>query len=113
MSTELELLRRAAALMRREAENAQYAPGRWAVDVAGPLASTAWLGPSHDALTATVRQAAHVHSFGNPAVALAVADWLDTCVGIWAGDAQHMMKVATTHGALEVALAYLGEVRDD
>jgi hypothetical protein len=43
------------------ARNATHATiNRWAVDVAGPVASLAWLGPSHDVFTSNWMQAAHI-----------------------------------------------------
>lgn len=112
MSTEVELLRRAAALMRESAQANE--PGPWVAEI--DERGNAWINLPWCAhawgMHGFPDEARHVASFASPVVALAVADWLDTCAGIWAGDAQHMMKVATTHGALEVARAYLGEVRD-
>jgi hypothetical protein len=43
------------------AKNATHATiNRWAVDVAGPVASLAWLGPSHDVFTSNWMQAAFI-----------------------------------------------------
>lgn len=50
--------------------------------------------------------------FPDEAVALAVADWLDTCANVLAGDAAWAVKHTATHGAVEVARAYLGEDTD-
>lgn len=60
--------RRAQRLSNREldrrlavAKNATHATiNRWAVDVAGPVASLAWLGPSHDVFTSNWMQAAFI-----------------------------------------------------
>ena len=106
---EVELLRRAAALMRQRAGGADYIDGRWMVDVAGPVASTSWLGPSHDALTATWRQAEHVASW-HPAVALAVAGWLDNIAD--RGEADGTTGRLDEPHATGVARLYLGEVTD-
>lgn len=98
-----EVLREAAHRIRLGVEMAQLRPGRWSVDVAGPLASTGWLGPSHDVLTATWRQAQHVSAFGSPAVALAVAAWLDDVAE---------NGTSRISFALAVARAYLGTEPD-
>lgn len=99
------LLTNAAAKMRADAGDAAYSGPRWRVDVAGPLASTKWLGPSHDALTATWRQAAFVAAW-SPALACLVAAWLDDM-------ARGAPRENATHDelphAIAVARAYLGD----
>ena len=62
--------------------------GVWRVDVAGPVASTQWLGPSHDALTATWPQAAMVEAF-SPEFARLLAMWMRTEAKGNFGDEDH------------------------
>lgn len=113
--SDVDTIRLAAALMRQRAEAARYDGDRWAVDVAGPLAMTAWLGPSHDVLTATWPQAAHVEAISRPPFALAIADWLDTAAE---REAEHRKRTEhhayadpaegdEAYAALLVARAYL------
>jgi hypothetical protein len=53
------------------------------VDVAGPLASTTWLGETHDVLTATWKQVAWVALVRPDRVADPIADLLDDAVDQW------------------------------
>lgn len=107
-TTHAGTLRQAAQLMRAKAEAATYVPGRWAVDVAGPVANTSWLGRSHDVLTGTWKQASHVAAW-SPAVALAVADWLDLEASMVEKRGDNSPEGHTFH-ALAVARAYIEAV---
>lgn len=98
--TPTETLRAAASKLRALARHATYRDGRWMVDVAGPAASTSWLGPSHDVLTATWRQAAWVDT-AKPALAEPLAIWLNR-------EAKDV-RPRTGQSALAVARIILGE----
>ncbi len=70
-----EELREAAALMRSRAEKAAAQSGpEWTCRV--QVAGYAWLEPAHIGLHGYQSTAEHIASW-HPAVALAVADWLD------------------------------------
>lgn len=98
-----ELLREAAALMRARAELASPSP--WKAD--GEDIS---LGPDPYNLAAITcsrnveADAEHIASW-HPAVALAVADWLDDAVAVWAALLPYRERERLT--ALAVARAYL------
>lgn len=100
-----ETLRRAAALMRERAEAAtKGVPGGLGVAIKwSGLRSLAGRG-------LTANEAEHLATWSDPAVALAVADWLDECADIKANpDVNAVLKIALTDRALKVAAAYLGE----
>lgn len=123
-----ELLRRAAALMRERAEAATGGGFGWHVtDLAGGnevwanrdaagwdafmVASTATrLNPNPG--ERGYADAAHIASW-HPAVALAVANWLDAVADLAPPDPHHADEECETceqvAAALEVARAYLGE----
>lgn len=109
-----ETLRRAAALMRERTEKLPPSPwypveiGRavatsreWVVDSPSRLVAGN-LGLSRDPVAEPMAE--HIASW-HPAVALAVADWLDYA----ASYAQAGVAPSYTHYALAVARAYLGE----
>jgi hypothetical protein len=75
------------------ADDAEHVKGRWIVDVAILGNAIDWLGPSHDALTATWPQAAliAVHS---PQQARLQAKLLRTMTASIAGDDDHTWCVA-------------------
>lgn len=75
MSSVRDRLTGAADRLDRLAAAAEYREGRWLVDVAGPVADTGWLGPTHDVLTAIWPQAELVNVF-SPALARILAGWL-------------------------------------
>jgi hypothetical protein len=60
INADVDVLTRAADRLEATANAAHYIEGRWYMDVAGPVASLDWLGPSHDVLTATWQQAEFV-----------------------------------------------------
>jgi len=111
-----ETLRRAASLMRERAEGAT--PGPWTCygdhlvwpSEQGPAANDpilAMVGEAHE------DSAEHIASW-HPAVALAVADWLDAVAEAWPiSEPDYGLSVraeAVGHRqALAVARAYLGE----
>lgn len=115
-----ELLREAAALMRRNAETAE--PGRWKLwgmsvmadprgtsDVADAIDVAACHTPSTAERLLHTGNARHIASW-HPVVALAVADWLD-----WEADESERFQAQTLaprqmvpRRALAVARAYLG-----
>ena len=104
-----ETLRRAASLMRERAEAAT--PTEWDWCLTGPFFVVAENDPRGDeAFVASVpskADAAHIASW-QPAVAIAVADWLDLMA--YALNARLFLDdSAETHAALTVARAYLGE----
>lgn len=118
-----DLLREAAALMRQRAEAATPGPWerRWGFPayVSGP-------GPTvtiNDLTGDTeIEDAEHIASW-HPAVALAVADWLDAAYADW-HHSEHSLSAASVRAmsggqnlpdgmALAVARAYLGRSADD
>lgn len=127
-----ETLRKAAALMRERAEAATAGPwierqehGRdftdegWSYVAVSSLplsirsdrqwpdvAATAW--PGEDGLDEAVENSTHIASW-HPAVALAVADWLDELAGYWEDSARFGIEASARHPALTVARTYLGE----
>lgn len=112
-----QVLREAAALMRKRAEAAQPATskGGWIVDRGNPFANAneVFSGPesrnSHDVATATDNETAEHIASWHPDVALAVADWLDAMAPVAQIEIDQRWGhgIATT-GALTVARAYLG-----
>lgn len=109
MNGEVDLLRRAAALMRERATKARtgdHVPGDfWMHDLM-------WRSKRYD-VTAVDEgtviaenldrwTAEHIAGFG-PAVALAVADWLDAAAD------DDRPRTPVDHAALAVAAAYMGE----
>lgn len=100
-----ELLREAAALMRERAEAAT--PGPWEYKASG------WRigGPSRDSrvgLGSLPENAQHIASW-HPAVAVAVADWLDKMAIVAATEtAPVAVRLAFIDEAVKVARAYLG-----
>jgi hypothetical protein len=101
-----ETLRRAAALMRERAEAAFVTPSPWGLaNVAGQ--GFAIHHGEHDtvALYASRPDAVHIASW-HPAVALAVADWLDHTAR---ADEKGYTTPQEATDALAVARAYLGE----
>jgi len=111
-----ELLREAAALIRQRAEAAT--PGRWERDggwsVTAP-SPVGWVGPHVIVDTATRNDAEHIAGIANPAVALAVADWLDATAAEHESDSGNprvddffaAFDTAPDIAALAVARAYL------
>lgn len=98
-------LTEAAALLDHYADRAEYHEGWWAVGVAGPVASTQWLGPSHDVLTATWPQAVLV-DMCSPALARLLAQWLRTEAALQSGDEDHTtcdIRLCEALAALTVA----------
>jgi hypothetical protein len=108
-----DLLRRAAALMRERAEAAT--PGEWAAYRSGSVAARVpgqriaetvantfptGNGPKHNA--------AHIASW-HPAVALAVADWLDEVGENLSDGIGASVTDDERRSALAVARAYLGD----
>lgn len=101
-----DLQRRAAALIRENAARA-ISPSPWSVNEDLTL-----VDGNGDAIFSELRgydpDTEHIASW-HPAVALAVAKWLDTCADILDGDAAHGVKLASTHGSEDVARDYLRE----
>jgi hypothetical protein len=116
-----DLLRRAATLMRERAEEASvYSRGQYRAwrangrDVAAGLSSVAAVKAQRNEVA--YPRAEHIASW-HPAVALAVADWLDvssdaghqdTCATRLSPDANYPCSCPHEH-AVAVARAYLGE----
>ena len=104
-----EILRRAASLMRERAEAATPSPWRVVTDLdSGEQVVTGgprgfYLADVHEWSTG-LGNPGHIASW-HPAVALAVADWLDMIAAV--READH--HVAFQYQALVVARAYLGE----
>jgi hypothetical protein len=112
-----EILRKAAALMRERAEAATN-DGQWfaASGLGGPSVISEdslgdWLG--NIAERTSEHDAQHIASW-HPAVALAVADWLDMVADYvdLALDRRRPGWRATVHHAEKVATAYLGSADD-
>lgn len=97
----------AADYLDRLADEAEYRDGRWFVDVAVLANSIKWLGPTHDALTATVPQAELVNAF-SPAVVHVLAQWLRTEAKLNAGDELHD-KDCTVESCTAVAALALAD----
>lgn len=87
-----EILWRAASLIRERAKAADQPGDEW------------WNVDSF-AETTNYEDADHFVAFGRPAVAIAIADWLD---GVARAD-RHEVNGADIHHALTVARTYLGE----
>lgn len=102
-----EMLRRAASLMRERAEGATSGGPRWETgpdEMHGPSHAIVYPADSDSAVAfAASDNAEHIASW-HPAVALAVADWLDACALVCEVKAD-----AVKHHALTIARAYLGE----
>lgn len=114
-----ETLRRAAALMRERAEAATQTAAPWGVDEIGGIWGQEADGqPIPIANNATDADAEHIASW-HPAVALAVADWLEAkaeqddkgpCDGAGTVGVCNLCEHDYGHvAALAVARAYLGE----
>lgn len=103
--TPAEELRAAATELRETAKRAHYQDDRWFVDVAGPVASTAWLGPSHDVLTATWPQAAWA-ALMHPKLAEPLAEWLEMEAHM--AEKRGLSAEGNTFHALKVARAING-----
>lgn len=107
MSSEVELLRRAAALMRERAQDVPEGPwmarDSYVYQPAGADVA--------EAATLSDRAgAARYFASWHPAVALAVADWLDRIAEIAANpEVNWALKTAMKTDAVMVARAYLGE----
>jgi len=107
------LLREAAAKMRERAEAATYTAMPWGVDEIGAVwAQEADGRPVPISSRSTDQNAEHIASW-HPAVALAVADWLDDTAT--ANERVGVMFASVLNGrnalnqkALAVARAYLG-----
>ena len=111
-----ETLRRAASLMRERAEAADkdtFSRSPWSATIFDD--GRAWLKPAHIAMHGYPNTAEHIASWP-PAVALAVADWLEE-VAAWMVEGVGLLP-ATNIGdawigmrqqARAVARAYLGE----
>lgn len=112
----VETLRRAAALMRERAEAA--ADGRWAVEVAQSNGIPNMVITADTAMVVAdtydkphQHDAEHIASW-HPAVALAVADWLNIAAAdlvAYANDETQPFDPTAINKALVVARAYLGE----
>lgn len=103
-----ERLREAATLMREQAISARA--GIWFATPDGVEIAARWADPRSVAVAygsevpeGNIANAAHIASW-HPAVALAVADWLQ-----WTADAESMLPAGAQKFALVVADAYLGE----
>jgi hypothetical protein len=80
---------------------------RWRVDVAGPIATTQWLGPKLDVLTATWPQAALV-DMCSPFFVRVLATWMRTEAKHNFGDEDHShCEVTTCSAVAALALAEL------
>jgi hypothetical protein len=106
-----ELLRRAAAKMRERAE--AVTPGPWSEVADGELMGCFAVvagGENQFTIAPAVipMNAEHIASW-HPAVALAVADWLDRCAEFAAREDGNGRPWACDTNALKVARAYLGE----
>lgn len=104
MSAEVELLRRAARDMRRHAEDAHR--GVWRKTQAGDVVLGEW-----NIIVGDHADARHIASW-DPAVALAVADLLETIAEIWvdAKTVKHYSARQTIQDrTLTIAREYLGE----
>ena len=108
-----DLLRRAAKAMREQAEAAT--PGPWVVDL--PDIHRAehpgeWVADAGDGSRCVVNSE-HIASW-HPAVALAVADWLDYEAGeigpVKTPDGRQVTYIHGNPYAFTVARAYLGEI---
>lgn len=103
--TPTEVLARAASLMRERAKAAT--PGPWTATDRYPHVV---MQPDGESMVSTnlaalpAADAAHIAGW-HPAVALAVAEWLDLAADRWAANG-HVM---TGHAALSVATAYLAD----
>ena len=97
-----EVLRKAAAAMRYRAERIPVGP--WEKEFSDVIRTDVPLGAKDYMIaeTETVERAAHIASW-HPAVALAVADWLDYAASVWMGFAPPEQTRLLT-----VANAYLG-----
>jgi hypothetical protein len=98
-----DILRRAAARMRDRAEAAT--PGPWHQSIA--CSGTRVSGCSEVVPIIADSDAEHIASW-HPAVALAVADWLEATALTWTHlerNGVHLVRI----NALAVATAYLGE----
>lgn len=105
-----DLLRRAAALMRERAEAATWTAAPWGVDEIGAVwAQEADGQPIPISSRSTDADAEHIASW-HPAVALAVADWLDAEAESHRADLVGPFPSACCRmsQALAVARAYLG-----
>lgn len=115
-----EILRRAASLMRERATAAPVRPGPWEKEFSDVIRTDVPLGaPGYlIAEVATVPEAEHIASW-HPAVALAVADWLEAVAawdseGLGWTDRLNRTNWPSMWGdmqveAIAVARAYLGE----
>ncbi len=108
--TEIEMLREAAELMRQRAKAASEGP--WSAYTDGLV----WANRLGDPVSASTEpeDAEHIASW-HPAVALAVADWLDAAANreqeYRNGPYQcEPIEGDEVHAALTIARAYLGEV---
>ena len=106
-----DTMRRAAALMREQAEGAKGAP--WTpdrrVEYGHPMHRVVGADGEGVALCSTPAETQHVASW-HPIVALAVAAWLDFEAVNAPGPGGVYLRGGRTAYALAVACAYLGEV---
>lgn len=108
--SDIEIIRKAAALMRERAEAPFVTAGPWGVASADGMGAAIHHG-EHDtvALYASRADGAHIASW-HPDVALAVADWLDAIArAVERSGVAHYPEPASIHdAALVTARAYLG-----
>lgn len=113
-----EVLRRAAALMRERAEAATSSPWHYENGATGfaPMVVGDSMAVAETFDKPHLSDAQHIASW-HPAVALAVADWLDATAAEHESDAADprvnsffaAFDTAADFGAIAVARAYLGE----
>lgn len=120
--TPVEVIRRAAKEMREKSEAATWGPGRWRAFTTGPQGGDHWFVgtafevlahvASNDGENEPQRQplADFIAAF-DPAVALAVADWLEKAATTYEAEVNEGMgtSVRRITPALAVARAFLRE----
>ena len=112
-STPAETIRRAASAMRKRAEKAQcdgMSASPWRVGEAGDCGCCEKVTDAAGSMIASVddRQSAHIASW-HPAMALAVADWLDAAARVAELTEAQGARLHPEAHAFKVARAYLGE----
>jgi hypothetical protein len=92
--SDVDLLREVAALIRERAKDASPSP--WSTDADGLV----WSMRAGDPVSGSteVEDARHIAAFADPAVAYAVADWLDLGANpYWCGEREPMYAVARAY----------------